>query len=144
MFCGGAPRPYWTNLTDPTTLRACSARILCSICAPIPRRHVMVKTKGATILLWTRRRKAPTKCPTVVGSLAFLRRTRTALAIENRPCLEEGATLEEDRFDNRHDLAAVHSVFPFRGSLARPHPARRCDRDGAFAGCGERGPEPLV
>jgi hypothetical protein len=33
----GAPQPYWTNLTDPTTLRACSARIFVfDLCADTP------------------------------------------------------------------------------------------------------------
>jgi hypothetical protein len=37
MFYGGAPQPYWTNLTDPTTLRACSARIIVfDLCADTP------------------------------------------------------------------------------------------------------------
>ncbi len=36
--------------------------------------------------------------------------------------------LETSFVDACHDLAAVRSLFPLRGSLARPHPSRRGDR----------------
>ena len=52
--------------------------------------------------------------------------------------------MKQLRFDARGHLAAVDPLFPFRGPLGRPHPARRGDRHRAVASSRSRSSSTMV